>query len=293
MTNNRGSHPSLAPMYPLLYDEIVRRALSEDLGKSGDITTDAVISREDTATALITAHAPGRIAGIDVAGHAFRCLDSALKFEVRIHDGKDAEPGDAIAVVSGLARPILSAERTALNFLAHLSGIATATRDIVALISPHPARVVGTRKTTPGLRSLEKYAVRAGGGSNHRFGLDDAVLIKDNHIAVAGGVAEAIARVRGRVGHMVKIEVEVDTLEQLETALKENVDAVLLDNMTVEMLTEAVRMTNGKVITEASGEITIQTAESIAATGVNLLSIGWLTHSAPSLNLSLEFALKL
>jgi len=293
MTKNQGHYPELFPLYPILYEKTVRRALSEDLGRAGDLTTDAIASPEDSATALITARAPGRVAGIDVAGYAFCCLDPGLKFDVQIHDGEDVVPGDTLAVVKGIARPILSAERTALNFLAHLSGIATATQAIVALISKYPARVVCTRKTTPGLRTLEKYAVRAGGGSNHRFGLDDAVLIKDNHIVVAGGVAEAIQRVRKRTGHMVKIEVEVDTLEQLEIALKENVDAVLLDNMTVETLAEAVRMTNRKAVTEASGEISPQTAESIAATGVDLLSIGWLTHSAPALNLSLEFAYKI
>ena len=293
MTRDRGPYPSLVPLYPLVYDGMVRRALQEDLGNAGDVTTDAVISPDETAAGKIIARVPGRIAGIDVAGHAFRCLDPALKFQAEVADGNDVQAGDEIAVVSGSARAILSAERTALNFLAHLSGIATSTRDIVARISAHPCRVVCTRKTTPGLRSLEKYAVRAGGGSNHRFGLDDAVLIKDNHISVVGGVAEAIRKVRGRVGHMVKIEVEVDTLKQLEDALSENVDAVLLDNMTVEMLTEAVRMTNGKAVTEASGEITAQNAESIAATGVDLLSIGWLTHSAPALNISLEFGIKL
>jgi nicotinate-nucleotide pyrophosphorylase (carboxylating) len=289
MTKNQGRNPELPPLYAMLYKKAVRRALSEDLGRAGDLTTDAIVSPEDTATALITARASGRIAGIDMAGYAFRCLDPELKFKVQIHDGEDVIPGDTLAVIQGKARPILSAERTALNFLAHLSGTATATRDIVRLISEYPARVVCTRKTTPGLRILEKYAVRAGGGSNHRFGLDDATLIKDNHIAAAGGIVKAIQRVRARIGHMVKIEVEVDTLEQLQIALKENIDALLLDNMTVETLAEAVRMTNKRAITEASGEITAQTAKSIAATGVDLLSIGWLTHSAPALNLSLEF----
>jgi nicotinate-nucleotide pyrophosphorylase (carboxylating) len=293
MRKNYGSNSEFPSLYPMLYAKVVRRALFEDLGKAGDITTDAVVSSEDTATALIKARVPGRIAGIEVAGCAFHCLDSGLKFDIRIRDGEDAEPGETIARIQGTARPVLSAERTALNFLARLSGIATATRDIVTLVSAYPARVVCTRKTTPGLRMLEKYAVRAGGGSNHRFGLDDAVLIKDNHIVVAGGVAEAIRRARRHIGHMVKIEVEVDTLEQLEIALKEKVDAVLLDNMKVETLAEAVRMTGRKALTEASGEITAQTAESMAATGVDLLSIGWLTHSAPALNLSLEFSLKL
>jgi nicotinate-nucleotide pyrophosphorylase (carboxylating) len=278
--------------YPLLYEDTVRRALAEDLGRAGDLTTDAVVAPEDTATASILARSPGRVAGMEAARCAFHCLDPGLRVGVRIPDGKDAGSGEVLAAIRGAARPILSAERTALNLLAHLSGIATATRDIVELVSEYPARVVDTRKTTPGLRMLEKYAVRAGGGSNHRFGLDDAVLIKDNHIVVAGGISEAVQRARRYIGHTVKIEVEVDTLEQLEAALKEGVDAVLLDNMSVEMLAEAVHMANGKAITEASGEITAETAVSIASTGVDLLSVGWITHSAPALNLSLEFSLR-
>ena len=283
----------LVPLYPMIYEDIVHRALMEDLGRGGDLTTNAVVSAEDTATASIIARVSGRIAGIEIACHAFHCLDSSLNIDFRVDDGMDVEAGDTLAVVQGAARPILSAERTCLNFLARLSGIATVTQNIVAAIAPYPTRVVCTRKTTPGLRALEKYAVRAGGGSNHRFGLDDAILIKDNHILVAGGIKEAIRRARRHAGHMVKIEVEVDTLEQLEIALKEDVDAVLLDNMSVEMLTQAVRMTNKRVLTEASGGITPQTAPAIAASGVDLISIGWLTHSAPALNLSLELALSL
>jgi nicotinate-nucleotide pyrophosphorylase (carboxylating) len=282
----------LVPLYPILYDDLVRRALLEDLGGSGDLTTDAIVASQDVATALMVARTPGCIAGMDVACHVFRCLDSGLKIEILLPDGKEAAAGDTLAIIHGAARPILSAERTALNFLARLSGIATATRNIVAQIDGYPARVVCTRKTTPGLRTLEKYAVRAGGGSNHRFGLDDAVLIKDNHIMAAGGVAEAIRRVRKRIGHMVKVEVEVDTLDQLKTALNEKIDAVLLDNMSPDMLADAVRITNRRVITEASGGVTPQTAAAIAATGIDLLSIGWLTHSAPALNLSLDFALQ-
>jgi nicotinate-nucleotide pyrophosphorylase (carboxylating) len=291
MPNNSDRRTDIVPLYPFLYEEAVRRALAEDLGR-GDATTDAIVSPEDQATARIIARVPGRIAGGAVAGYAFCCLDPQLNCEVRLQDGNDAAAGETLAIIRGAARPILSAERTALNFLAALSGIATATRDIAALIAAYPARVVCTRKTTPGLRVLEKYAVRAGGGSNHRFGLDDALLIKDNHIVVAGGVSEAIQRARRRAGHMVKIEVEVDTLAQLELALKEKIDAVLLDNMPVPMLTEAVRMANKRVITEASGGISPQTAESIAATGVDLLSIGWITHSAPALDLSLDFSFK-
>ena len=288
MPNPARPEVALAPLYPILYEKAVRAALMEDLGGRGDRTTDAIVPPAQTAAARIVARAPGRIAGMDIAACAFHCLDSELKFEVQIRDGQDAGSGDTLAVVQGAARPILSAERTALNFLAHLSGIATSTRDIVA--RAHPARVVCTRKTAPGLRILEKYAVQAGGGSNHRFGLDDAVLIKDNHIVAAGGVAEAIRRVRRRIGHTVKVEVEVETLEQLETALKERIDAVLLDNMPLEMLAEAVRVTNKRAVTEASGGITPQTAGAIAATGVDLISIGWITHSAPALDLSLDFA---
>jgi nicotinate-nucleotide pyrophosphorylase (carboxylating) len=289
-TDNR--KPDLHPLYPVLYEKTVRRALVEDLGRAGDLTTDAIVSLADTATALIVARENGRVAGLDLARCAFQCLDPVISFEIKLPDGSDVEKGDTLAVIRGAARPILSAERIALNFLMHLSGIATATREIVASISAYPAHVVCTRKTTPGLRALEKYAVRAGGGSNHRFGLDDAVLIKDNHIVVAGSISEAIRRVRRRTGHMVKIEVEVDTLEQLELALQEKVDAVLLDNMSAEVLGEAVRRTNKKAITEASGGITPKTAAAIAATGVDLLSIGWLTHSAPALDLALDFSLK-
>jgi nicotinate-nucleotide pyrophosphorylase (carboxylating) len=287
---NNNSNTELAPLFPILYEEAVRRALLEDLGARGDVTTDAIVSLDDTATARIIVRESGRLAGIEIAGHAFHCLDSGIKYKIQHCDGDDVEAGDTLALIQGAARPILSAERTALNFLALLSGIATETRDIVTAVKPYPARVVCTRKTTPGLRGLEKYAVRAGGGSNHRFGLDDAVLIKDNHIVVAGGVAEAIQRARRHIGHLVKIEVEVDTLDQLASALKEKIDAVLLDNMPPSMLAEAVRITDRRAITEASGGITPENARDIAATGVDLLSIGWITHSAAALDLSLEFA---
>jgi nicotinate-nucleotide pyrophosphorylase (carboxylating) len=278
----------IAPLRPILYEKIVGSALFEDLGRTGDITTDAIVSGDERVSAKIIAQAPGRVAGVDIAGFAFRRLDSSLFFEVRKHDGSDVETGETIAVIRGIAGSILSGERTALNFLSHLSGIATATREVVETVEPYPARVVCTRKTTPGLRTLEKYAVRAGGGFNHRFGLDDAILIKDNHIIVAGSIPEAVRRVRRKAGHMVKVEVEVDTLEQLQTALNENIDAVLLDNMGPETLAEAVLMVKGKVITEASGGVTPQTARAVAASGVDILSLGWLTHSAPALNLSLD-----
>jgi nicotinate-nucleotide pyrophosphorylase (carboxylating) len=278
----------------MIYEDIVRRALLEDIGRGGDLTTDAIVSDSDTAAASIVARKAGRVAGLEVARTAFQLLNPEVKFQIQRADGMDAEAGDQLAIITGPARPILTGERTALNFLGRLSGVATVTRDVVARVASHRARVVCTRITTPGLRLLEKYAVRAGGGSNHRFGLDDAVLIKDNHIVAAGGdVREAIRRVRGHVGHMVKVEAEVDTLEQLEIALKENIDAVLLDNMGVPTLREAVLMVNNKVLTEASGGITPETAEAIASTGVDLMSIGWLTHSAPALDVSLDFSFKI
>lgn len=293
MSKNEKLNIELQPLYPLLYEETVRRALLEDLGRAGDITTDAIVSCEDSATAMIVARAPGRIAGLDIAAAVFHRLDQTLNIETKLHDGMDAQRNDTIVIVRGAARPILSGERTALNFLMRLSGIATLTREIVHRIEGHPAHVVCTRKTTPGLRALEKYAVRAGGGANHRFGLDDAVLIKDNHILVAGGVDEAIRRVRRRIGHMVKIEVEVDTLDQLELALREDVDAILLDNMPLETLAEAVRITGKRAITEASGGVTIETAKAIASTGVDLISVGWITHSAPALDLALDITFDL
>jgi nicotinate-nucleotide pyrophosphorylase (carboxylating) len=281
----------LPPLYPLIYEETVRRALLEDLGRAGDLTTDAVVPAEAVATAFVVARHEGRIAGTEVAAAAFRCLEPRLGAEVRVADGKDAATGETLAVLHGSARSILSAERTALNFLGHLCGIATATRDIVRAIERYDTRLVCTRKTTPGLRALEKYAVRAGGGANHRFGLDDAVLLKDNHLILAGGVLEAVRRTRRSIGHLVKIEVEVDTLLQLEEALEAGVDAVLLDNMPVETLARAVRMAKGKALSEASGQITPANASAVAETGVDLISLGWITHSAPALDVSLDLAL--
>jgi nicotinate-nucleotide pyrophosphorylase (carboxylating) len=283
--------PDLLPLpYPLLYEETVRRALLEDLGRAGDLTTDAIVRAHEPAAASLAVRAAGRIAGLEVALCAFRCLDPQVQAEILIPDGSDAAAGDQLAVIRGRARALLSAERTALNFLGRLCGIATATRGIAEAVTAYNARVVCTRKTTPGLRALEKYAVRAGGGANHRFGLDDAVLIKDNHRVIAGGITEAVRRVRRHAGHMVKIEVEVDSLEELEEALGLGVDAVLLDNMPVEMLARGVQMARGKALTEASGGITPANASAIAATGVDLLSVGWLTHSAPALDVSLDLA---
>ena len=230
----------------------------------------------------------GVLAGLDMARLAFRALDAQSRFEPVLRDGSELAPGQEIARIHGSARAILTAERVALNYLCHLSGVATATASIARAIADTGARVTCTRKTMPGLRALQKYAVRVGGGSNHRFGLDDAVLIKDNHIALAGDVATAVQRARAGVGHMVKIELEVDTLAQLEVALSLGVDVVLLDNMSLEDLRRAVAMARGRAITEASGRITPETAAEVAATGVDQIAVGWLTHSAKVLDIGLD-----
>jgi nicotinate-nucleotide pyrophosphorylase (carboxylating) len=272
----------------LVWSELLRTALLEDIGHGNDITTDAIVDPLRPARAVIAARKPGTIAGIEVATSAFHMLDTRVVVDVRIADGNRAEAGDAVAAIAGPARPILTAERTVLNLLGRLCGIATATRTLVDLVAGTRAHVVCTRKTTPGLRALEKYAVRCGGGGNHRFGLDDAVLIKDNHLALAGSVAAAVAAVRARVGHMVKVEVEVDTLDQLREALAQPIDAVLLDNMTPAQLAEAVAIVDGRVLTEASGGVRPDTIAEIAAAGVDLISVGWITHGAPSLDLGLD-----
>jgi nicotinate-nucleotide pyrophosphorylase (carboxylating) len=279
---------SLAPLPAIMFEPLVRSALLEDLGRAGDLTTNAIVPADHLETMVLATRQPGIVAGLDLAVLAFRLIDPAIQIKVERPDGSAVQAGDVIATVSGPGRGLLTAERTALNFLSHLSGIATATGSVVEAVRGHRAKIVCTRKTTPGLRALEKYAVRAGGGSNHRFGLDDAVLIKDNHIAIAGGIRPAIERVRRGVGHLVKIEVEVDTLDQLEHALDLGVDAVLLDNMSLEQLGSAVAMVGGRAVTEASGRITPTTAPAIAATGVDLMSIGWLTHSAPILDIGLD-----
>jgi nicotinate-nucleotide pyrophosphorylase (carboxylating) len=271
-----------------LVAEAVRLALAEDLGRAGDITSAATIPADRTASAVIAARRTGVVAGIPFAAEAFHQIDPSIRFVVERDDGADLEAGAVLARISGPARAILSAERVALNYLGRLSGIATATAELVAAVAGTGARIVDTRKTTPGLRAIEKYAVRCGGGSNHRFGLDDAVLIKDNHIAVAGGVAIAIRAARAAVGHLVKVEVEVDTLDQLAEALEANPDAVLLDNMSPAMLHEAVARISGRCIAEASGGVTPATVRAIAESGVDVISSGWITHSAPSLDLGLD-----
>jgi nicotinate-nucleotide pyrophosphorylase (carboxylating) len=278
-----------APLPRLLIEPLVRAALLEDLGRGGDLTSDAIVPAGAVATTVLAARQPGVVAGIELARLAFQLVDPGLVLRAVLPDGSAVQRGAVIAEVAGPARGMLSAERTALNFLCHLSGIATATAGIVAAIAGYKARVVCTRKTLPGLRSVQKYAVRVGGGGNHRFGLDDAVLIKDNHVAFAGGITPAVERVRAAVGHMVKIEVEVDTLEQLEEVLGLGVDAVLLDNMPVAMLARGVAMVGGRAITEASGRITPATAPAIAASGVDLISVGWLTHSATALDIGLDY----
>jgi len=281
----------LTPLPHLLVEPIVRAALLEDLGRAGDITTDAVIPADARLQGAVVAREPGVISGVDAALLAFTLIDPAVTVTIDRPDGSRIERGEAVLRVEGPARSILSAERVALNLICRMSGIATATAALVGAIRSHGhARIVCTRKTTPGLRSLEKHAVRAGGGANHRFGLDDAVLIKDNHIAMAGGVRPALERARAAVGHLVKIEIEVDTLEQLDEVLEVGADAILLDNMGPDTLSEAVKRVDKRAITEASGRITAATAPAIAATGVDLISAGWITHSAPILDLGLDVA---
>ncbi len=272
----------------ILYEQQVRDALLEDLGRAGDLTTDAIVPSGLHAEAALVARQPGVVAGLELAATAFRLIDPSLVFTARTPDGGRTLPGTVVATLSGPAAAILTAERVALNYLGHLSGIATATASIADSIAHTKTRVVCTRKTTPNLRALEKYAVLCGGGGNHRFGLDDAILIKDNHIAIAGGVRPALERARARAGHLVKIELEVDTIDQLAEALSLGVDAVLLDNMDLETLREAVRLVAGRAITEASGRINPQTALAIAETGVDLISVGWLTHSAAVLDVGLD-----
>lgn len=280
------NHPALST---LLVEPIVRAALVEDIGRAGDLTTDAIVPPAMRAEAMLVARQAGIVAGLDAAATAFRLVEPSIEIAVERPDGTRLSPSDRIATIAGPARGMLTAERVALNFLGHLSGVASAAATLVEAVRGHKARICCTRKTMPGLRTLQKYAVRVGGGVNHRFGLDDAVLIKDNHVAVAGGIRPAILAARRGVGHLVKIEVEVDTLAQLEEALAVGVDAVLLDNMTPDRLATAVRMIGGRAIAEASGRITPQTAPQIAASGVDLISAGWLTHSASVLDIGLDW----
>jgi nicotinate-nucleotide pyrophosphorylase (carboxylating) len=271
-----------------LLEAAVRCALAEDLGDAGDITTNACIPHDAITKASIVARKAGIIAGLPLANTAF-LLNGVYLFRVEKNDSELAAPGEVIATIEGSARGILTAERVALNFLGHLSGIATATAALVEAVKGTNAKIVCTRKTTPGLRALEKYAVRCGGGHNHRFGLYDAAMIKDNHIAAVGGLKKAIDACRAAVGHTVKIEVEIDGLDQLDAALSGGADIIMLDNMTTEDMKKAVAQVKGRAILEASGNVTVETVRAIAESGVGVISSGWITHSAPSLDVGLDF----
>ena len=292
LLQNAASRISTSKPLRLVVEPLIRAALLEDLAHGSDLTTDAIVPSDLRTMARIVSRADGVVAGLDASLLAFELLEpGSVRTDVDVADGQSVRAGATIATLDGPARILLTGERTMLNLLSRLCGIATATRRLVEAIAGTRAHVVDTRKTTPGLRVLEKYAVRCGGGSNHRFGLDDAVLIKDNHLALAGSVHEAVARVKAHAGHMVKIEIEVDTLEQLREALREPIDAVLLDNMNPDVLREAVRIVDGTVLTEASGGIRPETIAAVAATGVDLISVGWLTHGAPALDLGLDISL--
>ena len=277
------------PPPDLLIEPIVRRALEEDLGRAGDITSALTIPAEQQARATLAARAPGTIAGLIAAEIAFRLVDPSINFALHAPDGSKVAPGTTLVTITGNARSILTGERVALNFAGHLSGVATATAKLVEAVAGTKARIVCTRKTTPGLRLLEKYAVRCGGGFNHRFGLDDAVLIKDNHIAAAGGIRPALERVRAGLGHMAKVEIEVDNLVQLDEALALGADTILLDNMSPEDLKRAVTLAKGRAVLEASGSVTAQNVRAIAMSGVDYISSGAITHSAPNLDIGLDF----
>lgn len=279
----------LAPLPHLMIEPVVRRALEEDLGLAGDITSAGAVPAGHRSVGAVVSRHDGVIAGLACAEIACRLVDPGIVVTRFVEDGTRVAPGTRIATFDGASRSLLSAERTALNLMGHLSGIATVTARLVEAVAGTKAAITCTRKTTPGLRALEKYAVRAGGGMNHRYSLADAVLIKDNHIALAGGIRPALEGVRRVAGHLVKIEIEVDTLEQLAQVLEIGADAILLDNMSPQLLREAVAMIDGRAITEASGGIRPETAAAVAATGVDLISLGWITHSAPTLDIGLDF----
>ncbi|WP_428981281.1 carboxylating nicotinate-nucleotide diphosphorylase [Methylopila turkensis] len=281
----------LGGLDPIAVRRAVEATLTEDLGRAGDITTAATIPASATARLVIAARQPGRLAGLQLAQAAFAALDPSIVFAAELVDGAKLAPGAVIARIEGPARPALSAERTALNFLGRLSGVATATAAYADRVSHTKAKICCTRKTTPGLRVFEKYAVRCGGGANHRFGLDDAILIKDNHIAVAGSIEAALDGAKAYIGHLVKIEIEVDTLDQLDRVIAHGgADVVLLDNMGPDLLREAVARVGGRMATEASGNVSLETVAAVAETGVDLISIGRITHSAPTLDLGLDVA---
>jgi nicotinate-nucleotide pyrophosphorylase (carboxylating) len=271
------------------YVEVVARALAEDLDGSGDITSEACVPEDAESKGAFVARMGGVIAGLEVAAYVFEALDASVDFEPQVNDGDRVGVGDRIALVSGPSRSILTGERTALNLLGRMSGVATATAELVDAVAGTGARIADTRKTMPGLRALDKHSVRVGGGTNHRFGLYDAVLIKDNHLIAAGGIREAVAAARDRVGDEVMVEVEVESLAQLEEVLGTSANRVLLDNMSPELLTAAVRMVAGRITTEASGGVTRENVRRLAETGVDVISVGWITHSAPQLDIALDF----
>lgn len=278
----------LRPLPSIIIEPIVRAALVEDLGLAGDITTDAIDFGNARVALDLVARDSGIVAGLGFVAMACRLIDPAITVSIQVPDGHAVQAGEVIATIRGPARGILTVERVVLNFLCHLSGIASATARLVQAVRGTHAKIACTRKTLPGLRAAQKYAVRAGGGVNHRFGLADAVLIKDNHIALAGGLSRAVCQVRERAGHLVKIEVEIDSLDQLDEALDANVDAILFDNMSLSELREAVRRVNGRAITEASGGVSPATVTGIAETGVDLISTGSLTQSATALDIGLD-----
>jgi len=276
----------VSTLTPFLIDKLVEGALREDVGR-GDLTTTAVVPQDIDAHAVMTAKAEGVIAGLDLVRAVYRHVDPEVAVQPLVNDGDRVRPGDRVLEARGPARSLLIGERVALNFVQRLSGIATATRRAVDAVAGTKARIVDTRKTTPGLRILEKYAVRAGGGHNHRFGLDDAVMIKENHIAVAGGIIPAVEAARRAIGHMHKIEVEIASLDQIDEAIASGADVILLDNMSIEQMREAVERIGGRAIVEASGGIRPDNVRAVAETGVDVISLGWITHSAPALDLSL------
>ncbi|MEQ8734984.1 MAG: carboxylating nicotinate-nucleotide diphosphorylase [Rhodospirillaceae bacterium] len=281
-----------APVRPLpltLLDPIIQVALAEDIGTAGDVTSGLTVHPGTQASAEIAARKSGVVAGVAIAARVFAAVDPAVTTQICIEDGQSVKPGSVVLRVSGLAQSLLTAERTALNFLGHLSGVATETRKLVDAVAHTQARICCTRKTTPGLRALEKYAVRCGGGYNHRFGLGDGLLIKDNHVVAAQGVAAAVRHAKSKVGHMVKVEVEVDRLDQIEAALEAGADVIMLDNMDPATMAQAVKQINGKAIVEASGSITLDTVAAVAESGVDVISVGWITHSAPCLDVGLDF----
>ncbi|MDQ3499762.1 MAG: carboxylating nicotinate-nucleotide diphosphorylase [Actinomycetota bacterium] len=276
-------------MHQSQYQHIIDRALAEDLGSAGDISSEGAIPSDATAAAHVVARQEGTLAGLEVARQVFLTIDPATEVRLLKNDGGRVPSEAKLITVAGASRSLLMAERTALNFLGMMSGVATATARLVAAVAGTNARVADTRKTLPGLRVLQKYAVRMGGGINHRFGLFDAVMIKDNHLIAAGSVRSAVESARSRVGHAVTIEVEVTSVEQLKELLVVGADIVLLDNMSPELLREAVALVDGQMLTEASGGVTPETIRAIAETGVDIISSGWITHSAPNFDLALDF----